>query len=214
MLSLLCRPGVAQSARGGDSLQAHSLGARSIELWAGYSARSTSAGVLGRHAGISLGMAGLRYNHRIRAADTGFVYYTFELIPMATVTPLIVYQGDAVIKCQAPKYDCRRITAIARGFGISPFGFTAIYHADRRVQWRLGANAGALVFDRETPSDLAAKFNYTAAVEGGMQVVTTGGMGLTVVYRLHHLSNAGQAEDNLAMLSHVISVGGRWRFSR
>jgi hypothetical protein len=67
-----------------------------------------------------------------------------------------------------------------------------------------------LMFDRPAPSDLAAKFNFTAALEGGVQLMRKSGTGVLLVYRLHHLSNAGTASDNLAMLSHVFSVGATW----
>jgi hypothetical protein len=156
----------------------------------------------------------MRYNRRIRAADTGFVYYTFDLIPVARVTPLVVYAGDPADHCSGPYYNCQRISAVARGVGISPLGLTVIKRIDHMVQWRFGINGGALIFDRPAPSDLAAKFNFTAALEAGIQVVNPTGNGWMLVYRLHHLSNASLAEDNLALLSHVFSIGGRWRLSR
>jgi hypothetical protein len=206
------RPALAQGAAPTDSSALTRLGVSGGELWIGYSPSSTVAGVLGRHGGLSLGLAGLRKNALVRASDARVVYYTMDLVG-GWVTPLVDYSGDAVIKCQPPKYDCRRIDVIATGFGISPLGLTALFMPDRRVQWRLGANGGALWFNRKTPSDHASQFNFTAAVEAGLQVVAPSGRGVLIVYRLHHLSNGGQADDNLAMLSHVISIGTRWRAS-
>jgi hypothetical protein len=116
--------------------------------------------------------------------------------------------------CSPPYFDCERSSTVARGVGFSPLGLTVITRTDRILQWRFGATGGALIFDRRIPSDLAASFNFTATIEAGVQRVHSGGNGWTLVYRLHHLSNAGTASDNLAMLSHVISIGGRWRLSR
>ena len=196
-----------------DSTSGRGVGRWSGEAWLGYSPGSTSAGFLGQHTGLTLGMAGVRFNYRRRESRT-VVEYTADVIPLARVTPLVYYSGDAAQRCPGPKFDCRRIAVIARGGGVSPLGVSVVYHADRSLQWRLGANGGFLYFDRPTPSDLATQFNFTAAIEAGMQYVSRGGRGVLLAYRLHHLSNAATGEDNLAMLSHVISIGGTWRFSR
>lgn len=197
-----------------DESAARRLGSSSAEIWGGYSPGSTSAGVLGQHGDITLGLVGMRWNRRIRASDSGFVYYTFDVIPLARVTPLVVYQGAAPDVCDPPKFDCVRSSAAASGIGFSPLGLTVITRAEHAVQGRLGLTGGALIFDRPTPSDLAGRFNFTAVMEAGVQVVNQKGAGVLFVYRLHHLSNASLSEDNLAMLSHVFSIGGRWRLSR
>jgi hypothetical protein len=200
---------LAQQAPANDS-SGDLTGATSAEVWAGYSAGSTRAGVLGRHTGITLALLGLRWNDRIASSGSRSLLYTVDLIPAARVTPIIDYH-DGVTACPPPDFDCFRSSEIARGVGVSPFGLTAVYRANRAVQWRIGASAGVIMFDRPAPSDLATKFNFTAAIETGVQVVNERGTGMTLVYRLHHLSNAGTGDDNLAMLSHVISMGMRWR---
>jgi hypothetical protein len=210
-LALLSSSARAQVA---DESNPYRPGFSSTEIWGGYSPGSTSAGVLGRHRDIALGLLGMRWNRRIRASDTGFVYYTFEVIPLARVTPLVVYNAAAPAVCDPPNFDCIRSSAAANGIGFSPLGFTIITRSDQAVQWRFGMTGGALIFDRPTPSDLASRFNFTAAIEAGVQVVNRNGAGVLIVYRLHHLSNASLSEDNLAMLSHVFSIGGRWRVSR
>jgi hypothetical protein len=211
--ALLCHSVRAQVAVR-DSSVADTTAVLSSEVWAGYSANSTSAGFLGRHGGISLGLIGMRWNHRVRKSATSSLDYTFDLIPIARVTPIIVYPNNVTSRCQPPKYDCVRAAVSAHGAGFSPLGWTFVYHADRALQWRLGANGGVLIFNRPAPSDLAARFNFTAAIEAGMQLMSRNGSGVLVVYRLHHLSNGGQAADNLAILSHVVSIGARWRLRR
>jgi hypothetical protein len=213
---LLTRAAAAQQA-GVDSSASRAW--TSTEIWAGYSPTSTSAGVLGRHGGIKLGLVAMRFNWRVRESEKRSLLYTFEVIPVARVSPLIQYRTasgstiPSVFQCKPPERDCNRISVPARGVGINPIGWTALYGHGRR-QWRLGATGGLLVFDRPAPSDLAAKFNFTAAIEGGMQLMSKGGNGVLLVYRLHHLSNAGTASDNLAMLSHVFSLGATWQTGR
>jgi hypothetical protein len=186
------------------------------EVWAGYSPASTSAGFLGRHDGIKLGLLAMRFNWRVRETRSRSLYYTFDVIPVARVSPLIEYTTStgatipSVFECKPPERDCNRISVPARGVGVNPIGWTLLYGSGHR-KWRFGATGGILVFDRPAPSDLAAKFNFTAAVEGGMQLMSRAGNGVLLVYRLHHLSNAGTASDNLAMLSHVFSIGATWR---
>ncbi len=211
---LASHPAFAQQREVSDSMPGGRNGTSSGEIWLGYSQGSTSAGFLGGHGGITLGLLGMRFNQRVRPSEPGFLYYTFDLIPVARVTPIIEYTGQAANKCAPPKYDCLRTHTTARGVGISPLGWTVVYHRERRVQWRLGGNGGVMIFDKPAPSDLASRFNFTAAIEGGVQVVNPSGTGLLIVYRLHHLSNGGRAEDNLAILSHIFSIGARWRLSR
>jgi hypothetical protein len=186
-----------------------------IEVWAGYSPTSTNLGELGRHAHLSFGLVGVRFNRRLSTGASRVVDYTFDMIPYARVAPLVSYDaaGARVISggpaCEIEGYACRWYGSAA-GAGIAPLGFTVVRRADRAVQVRYGLNGGALIFDRPTPSDLATRFNFTASGEIGIQVMSKQRPGFLVVYRMHHLSNAGRGNDNLALLSHVFSAGFRW----
>jgi len=55
------------------------------------------------------------------------------------------------------------------------------------------------------------EINFTATLEAGAQWLNRQGNGALLVYRFHHLSNAGTGYDNSALASHVISVGVRWK---
>lgn len=203
-------------ARGGTAGPANDF-----EVWAGYSPRSTDLGFLGRHNDLSLAIAGLRINRLVRVTSGGAVYYTADAIPFALVDRLVTYlrpysepippTDDSRCHRIPYRFDCIRSEVPAHGAGLNPIGFTFVQNADRRVQWRVGANGGVLWFDRSTPTDISTKFNFTASLEGGLQLTRSHGDGLLLVYRMHHLSNAGRGQDNLAMLSHVFSAGFRWR---
>src|SRR4051812_8823899 len=120
-------------------------------IWAGYSPASTSAGVLGRHTGIKLGLMALRFNRRVRVTEHRSLYYTLDVIPVARVSPLIEYTTASgatipkVFQCKPPELDCNRVAVPARGVGINPIGFTALYGEGRR-KWRIGATGGVLMF--------------------------------------------------------------------
>lgn len=202
-----------------------SFSGNGLELWAGYSPTSTSLGELGRHAHLSFGIVGLRFNHRIASSDTRVVDWTFDIIPYARVAPLVRFDSPNAIElgpdpavvevmsppsCQVEGFPCRRAGSAA-GAGFTPLGFTIVRRQIHGVQLRYGLNGGALIFEHPTPSDLATRFNFTASAEVGIQVMRSSGKGILLAHRMHHLSNAGRGNDNLALLSHVFSCGVRWR---
>jgi hypothetical protein len=204
----------AQPLSGADAVSTQN----DFEVWIGYSPKSTDFGIIGRHPDLSLFITGLRYNRRIRASSGGSVEYTFDAIPFARVGHLIRYGwGDSstvdTSRCRFRAWtgDCIRSTIPAYGIGFNPIGFSLVQSADRRLVLRVGANGGVLWFDRPAPSDIATRFNYTASAEAGLQLNRGTAAKPEFTYRMHHLSNAGRGSDNLAMLSHIFSLGFRWR---
>jgi hypothetical protein len=204
----------AQSVTRADAV----LPENDFEVWVGYSPTSTDFGIIGRHPDLSLFITGLRYSRRIRASSDGSVDYTFDAIPFARVGHLIRYgRGDAATadrsRCRfrATTGDCLRSTVPAYGFGFNPIGFSFVNDVSRKFQLGFGANGGVLWFDRPTPSDIATRFNYTASIEAGVRLNRGLAVDPQLTYRMHHLSNAGRGADNLAMLSHIFSLGVHWR---
>jgi hypothetical protein len=201
-----------------------------VEVWAGYSPTSTNLGELGRHSHLSLGLVGVRFNHRLSTSESRVVDFTFDVIPYAHVAPLVRFDvpqnstdgseatldsagvGTVVTpsECRLEGFACRR-EGSAMGAGITPLGVTVVRSHSHGVQLRYGLNGGLLIFEHPTPSDLATRFNFTASAEVGIQIMRKQGSGFLLVYRMHHLSNAGRGNDNLALLSHVFSAGFRWR---
>jgi hypothetical protein len=199
-----------------DSSGTDRVGRNGAEAWVGYSRGSTRLGVLGLHDGLRLGIAAMRFNHRVHAGPDRSIYYTVDVIPVASLSSPVEYgtsgsQRFMVADCSRGPYDCQRDSSVAYGFGVNPAGFTAVFHPERNVQWLLGATGGVMWFDRRVPTNLSTKLNFTATGEAGVQLVNHRGQGVLLVYRLHHLSNAGRGYDNRAMLSHVFSAGLRWR---
>src|SRR3954468_34929 len=90
-LTLLLGHAAAGQSPVADSSMVDRTSRSGAEIWAGYSPGSTRAGVLGRHEGITLGLFALRFNRRVSVSERRVIYYTFDVIPAARVTPLIVY---------------------------------------------------------------------------------------------------------------------------
>jgi hypothetical protein len=203
-----------------DSLADRS-GDRATEFWAGYSPRSPKWGVLGNRPGMSFGLAAARVTRRIKTKARYALDYTIDFVPVALSSPPLGYtqvfegapQPGPVSRtlCTVPLVGCPFPPGSAYGAGVSPLGITAVYRRDRVFQPRIGATGGFLLFDRAVPTVVSTKFNFTATIEGGTQILNKRGDGVLLVYRFHHLSNAGTGYDNSALASHVISVGARFR---
>jgi len=196
-------------------------GGRATEFWIGYSPRSPKWGVLGNRPGLSFGLGAARTTRRIKTTPRYALDYTIDFVPIALSSPPLgytqVFQGTPQPKpadrtlCTIPLVGCPFPPGSAYGAGVSPLGITAIYRRDRVVQPRLGATGGFLMFDKAVPTVVSTRFNFTATIEGGVQILSKRGDGVLLVYRFHHLSNAGTGYDNSALASHVISIGGRFR---
>jgi hypothetical protein len=199
-----------------DAPPADRSGFRATEFWAGFSNRSPKWGVLGNRAGMSFGLAAARRTRRLKTTPGYAVDYTIDFIPVALSSPPLgldeesstLHRDAAGRSCVA---SCRFPSGSAFGAGVSPLGFTAVYRRDRMIQPRLGFAGGMLLFDRAVPTVISTRFNFTAAIEAGAQILNRNGDGVLIVYRFHHLSNAGTGYDNSALASHVISVGARFR---
>jgi hypothetical protein len=206
-------PMMAQAQSSPSDTSADRAGDVGTEIWAGFSNRSSKWGVLGNRPGMSFGLAAARFSRRIKTKPEYALDYTVDVIPVALASPPLGYEmsGKPTFPQDSCRISCRFPSGSALGAGISPIGFTAIYRRGSRVQPRVGATGGALFFDRAVPTVISTRFNFTATLEAGTQFLNRSGDGLTLVYRFHHLSNAGTGYDNSALASHVISLGARWR---
>ena len=188
-----------------------------MEYWAGFSNRSPKWGVLGNRPGMSFGIAAARTAWRLKTTPHYAIDYTVDFIPVALSSPPLDFDLQAAViefGGRGCLVSCRFPSGSAYGAGISPFGFTATYRRNRMIQPRIGFAGGALLFDRAVPTVISTRFNFTAAIEAGAQILNRNGDGLLLVYRFHHLSNAGTGYDNSALASHVISLGARFRSRR
>ena len=203
VLILCCAalPVVAPAQSPSDTSQDRA-GLSGTEVWAGYSARSPKWGVLGNRPGLSFFVAAGRMTRRIKTTPGYALNYIVDFVPLAISSPPLGYDEET-----HPGF--RKGSAIGAGF--SPIGVSAVYRRDRMFQPRLGAIGGMLFFDRRVPTVISTRFNFTAMLEGGAQILNHNGDGVSLMYRFHHFSNAGIGYDNSALASHMISVGARFR---
>jgi len=94
------------------------------------------------------------------------------------------------------------------GVGLKPVGLQLVRKGDH-VSLFAGLTSGFVVFDKPTPAANARRLNYVGEVEAGMRIRTGSGTELVGVYRWNHISNAGTAELNPGLDSHMIFLGFR-----
>lgn len=188
---------------------------RAVEVWAGGSTRSPALGVLGRIRDQRLTLVAGRLTRQLVASRAVALDYTVDVVPVVLLSPPVQRTVPAGPICpHGPRCVGNGIgvrTGGAHGVGASPLGITAVLRPASALQLRLGATGGVLWFDRAVPTTAATRLNFTAAAEAGVQLVDRRDRGVLVVYRFHHLSNAGTGAENPGIASHVLSLGARWR---
>ena len=198
--------------------------ARTIEIWGGLASNSPRWGLLGAAPQMNLALAAVRFAQVVgEPAVLGSgtrLEYTFDLIPVARLsTPFRSALGTGAPcprsdLCVFPQVDqSGRLfpDGSALGFGFNAAGLTARFRPDRTVSPTVGFAVGALYFDRQVPTTRATRFNFTASGEAGLRIGPPDGLGVTITYRFHHLSNAGTSEENPGVASHLVTLGFRFR---
>jgi hypothetical protein len=195
-----------------------------MEMWAGFGAHSPRWGFLGDAADRSFAIVAARITHRLRSWSAVGLDYTADVIPFARLSPspgVRALTNPPIPPCDAPPGGQCTYTVSANFYasgsavakGVNPVGLELVFHPDRPWQFRAGASGGVLWFDRAVPVIYATRFNFTGMIEAGAQYLTRQGRGVTVMYRLHHISNGGIGTLNPGVASHLLSLGVRWRLS-
>lgn len=186
-----------------------------IETWLALGAHSPRWGIFGDTRDRALAIMAVRVTHRIRATPIVALDYTVDAIPFVRLSP--APPPDIVPNSPCPSGAICPVAFFPSGStyaaGVSPVGLQAVFHPGRPWQLRVGASSGVLWFDRAVPVADATRFNFTAMVEAGAQYLNSRGRGVSITYRLHHLSNAGMGVMNPGVASQLIALGARWRLS-
>ena len=92
------------------------------------------------------------------------------------------------------------------GFGIKPAGLRGWIGGDD-LRLEADASAGVLRFGTPLLAANAAQLNFVYEMGVGLRMPWPGRGGVVVGYRRHHVSNAGLAEVNPGLNSHMLFVG-------
>lgn len=196
-----------------------------IGLWGGVGTHSRDWGVLGAVPNVNLALAAARLSWPVgphaRHHVSRQLYYTVDLIPVALLSPPYISHPRGSSGCSGTRVCIQPApgstghglfpSGSAYGAGASPLGLTTVFRADDVVRPTLGATGGMLWFDRRVPTTEAARRNFTATLEAGLDVAPRRGPAVSVGYKFHHLSNGGTARENPAVASNMVSVAISWR---
>lgn len=189
------------------------------EVWFGLARGSPEWGVLGKTPGMNLALLAVRVSTPlggpVPANASRETTYHLDIIPLAVISPPYVsLSGDDAGDC-SPGALC--VAPADRGpglfpdgsvwgVGFAPIGVTTRFRRNSRVSPSLGVTGGALLFYRAAPTTRSGQFNFTASVEAGLRIGRPNA-GVLLIYRLHHISNAGTAKENPGVASHLFTVG-------
>jgi hypothetical protein len=205
-LSAWSAPSSAQSPGPERPADASSLGA-----WVGLAQHSPGR-LFGRSVGNDLAIAAIRWTRTLHQSASWSWDYAADLIPAVFVStprvtdPIVEQQCDpitSVCLASTPFVGQR----VVYGFGAAPLGLQLRVAPQRSVQPFLTASGGALWFREPVPDAEAGRFNFTAEVGAGVLFRPTRTLGVTVGYKLQHISNGGTRPFNPGIDNNMFYVG-------
>lgn len=171
-----------------------------LELWGDISLNTTSLGALSssdvRHRKLLI--VGLRYGFRVAGNEHHSLFYTIDLIPVAIA---FHSAGGENPESQMP------IRSNIAGWGISPLGLKMHFRRGNALQPFLAFNGGFLHFQHAVPNPTGTRWNFTAAVGGGLRCLMGSRYAVDAGYMFHHMSNGRAPVENPSLNTNVFSFG-------
>jgi hypothetical protein len=94
----------------------------------------------------------------------------------------------------------------ARGAGVTPLGWRWNLEARGHLAPYVEVGGGALWTTEAVPAGTTGT-NFTTHAGAGLRVLGTGGHGVIVGYRLHHISNGNRVARNPGVNAHMLMIG-------
>jgi len=152
--------------------------------WVGVSMGTPT--IIGKTKQVSLRVAGVRYSRTILVRPAMAVRYTLDVIPYARLSDP---------------------SESATGKGAAPVGFEMRFRPGARIAPLARFAGGFIYFNNDMPRSGGARFNFTAALGGGVRIGLTRSIAIEADYAYHHLSNGYRAEMNPGFDSNLVLIG-------
>jgi opacity protein-like surface antigen len=166
-----------------------------LMVWGGFSPDSSTAiKAFGRTPDARFGIVSLRYSRRFNNSDRINLKY------IADVTPLAVL--DFHVPFSSPP---DRTTAV--GFGAAPLGIQANFRPRKKVQPYVGLSGGMLYFNKQVPGPLGTHFQFTANLDGGVEIRLNDKRAVQLGYKYFHVSNGNRGIINPGIDNNLFYVG-------
>ena len=175
--------------------QSEEPGKNELMVWGGMSPDSTTAfKVFGRTEDARFGLVSLRYSRRFNNSDVVNLKYTGDVTPIA------------ILDFRQP-FIAPEVRTSTYGFGTAPFGIQAVFRPRKKVQPFVGLNGGFLYFNKQVPGVFGTHFQFTAAVEGGIDIRLKNRKAVTLGYKYFHISNGNRGIINPGIDNNVFYAG-------
>ncbi len=93
------------------------------------------------------------------------------------------------------------------GFGIAPIGIQVNFRRKNKIQPFITSTGGFIYFKNRIPDETGARFNFTADVGGGVQIMLKNKKAITLGYKYQHISNGYRAQSNPGFDSNIFYIG-------
>jgi hypothetical protein len=170
-------------------------------VWAGGSLDSNE--IIGKTKNARLGIIGLRYARIFKPGKNISLKYTVDVVPVTVLS----HPDYRFIPLGNNNFRYEEFRRKDYALGITPIGMQINFRRRKKVQPFVGTSGGFLAFKKKIPNDFGAKFNFTADVSGGLQVMLKNKKAVTFGYKYHHLSNGNRANYNPGFDSNLFYVG-------
>lgn len=170
-------------------------------VWAGGSPASND--FIGTTKKARLGIIGLRYARIFKPGKHISLKYTADAVPFTVLS----HPSLRVVPIGNNNFRLEEFRRSDYAWGITPIGMQVNFRRQKKVQPFVGTSGGFLAFRKKIPNNLGAKFNFTADVSGGLQIMLKNKKAVTFGYKYHHLSNGYRADFNPGFDSNVFYVG-------
>jgi len=173
-------------------------------FWAGFSPKATTifAGLHDDEAeDRKFFIAGLRYGRTLAANDKLALQYTFDAVPVAIAT------GVIVARTTSPSGVDTFQRETAYGAGLTPLGLQLDFANGAKVHPYIHVNGGFLYFNKQVPIEDSGHFAFVGEAGGGVRIFTSERRAVNIGVKFHHISNGNRAGSNRGLNQFVIYAG-------
>ncbi|HJP95488.1 MAG TPA: acyloxyacyl hydrolase [Pyrinomonadaceae bacterium] len=173
-------------------------------FWAGFSPKATTI-FAGLHEDEARDrkffIAALRYGRTLAANNSLALQYTFDVVPVAVAT------GVIVSRTTSPSGVTTFQRETAYGAGLTPLGLQLDFANGSKVHPFIHVNGGFLYFNKAVPIEDSGQFAFVGEAGGGVRIFTSERRAVNIGVRFHHISNGNTSGANRGLNQFVIYAG-------
>lgn len=151
-----------------------------LSVWLGFALDSFQ--LWGKTKDVNIKALGLRYNRKLTRYRDAIIEYNL----LANLYSNYSYHGFEPYAYQNTLF----------GFGISPLGLQLNFFTSGAVQPFINTSTGIMFMHKPFPDNRGKKLNFTFGAGGGLEIMLSHSVSLSIGIRYHHLSNGERGQIN------------------